>query len=112
MSLQDRPEVALNHLQLIRRSGGDFSVISRSILRQFQSGIQIDPATLESQRKLLETAVSLEPAGGLSWFALANVQVRQESLDDARGSLEKSLELLGDVPAIQEMLSNISAQSK
>ncbi len=107
MAMQEKMTVARNHLQLILRSGGDLSIISRCILRQFQTGEETDTKLLETQRVLIEMVVELEPKGGLNWFALGNVQAALGNLDEAANSLEKSLELLGDVPAIKDMLSSI-----
>jgi len=114
-TLDGQAAVAHTHLQLLSRTQGSPPLVARVALWRTQvlstddaapTG-ELDQPTLEELirlRELLRSVVQLEPNHGLNWFVLGTLQFRTGEFKAMRDSLDKARELLGDVPAIEQML--------
>ncbi|MEZ6149203.1 MAG: hypothetical protein R3C09_03705 [Pirellulaceae bacterium] len=115
-TLDGQAAVAHTHLQLLSRTQGSPPLVARVALWRTQllsaddaaapTG-ELDQPTLEELkrlRELLGSVVQLEPNHGLNWFVLGTLQFRIGEFKAMRNSLDKARELLGDVPAIEQML--------
>lgn len=138
-TLENKPNVARTHLQLLGRAQSNASLVARVALWRSQiltipeaSGESAEvpaadlKATGESEGRELEgsesareasmqrelrplielliAAVGVEPKSGLNWFVLGTLQFRAGEFDAMNSSLAKAQELLGKLPAIEQML--------
>ncbi len=114
-TLEGQATVARTHLQLLSRSRGNPPLVARVALWRTQMLSAGDAAAtsernpqqmteLNQLRELLGSVVQLEPDNGLNWFVLGTLQFQTGELEDMRRSLDKARVLLGDVPAIEQML--------
>ena len=123
-TLEDKPNVASTHLQLLNRTQSNASLVARVALWRSQllampeaasdtaEQAETEPTEERESRQrelkrlieLLNSAVQVEPESGLNWFVLGTLQFRAGEFDNTRTSLTKAQELLGQVPAIEQML--------
>lgn len=128
-ALEDRENVAKSHLQLIKRGGGNLSFIARAILRHIQV-LNVNQArkadvdalvheltkdnrlVLERLEKLLQAVTLYEKESGLNWFTLASLELKLERLDEAKSAAEQAAKLLGEIPAVDQLLQTIKDAEK
>ncbi len=111
-------DVAGTHLQLIRRAGGNMSIVARTALWRTQSlALPTEDEALQAGgseellrlEALLTAAAQQEPESGLNWFVLGTLQHRNQKKSEAISSLQKAQKLLGEVAAIKEMLEELGS---
>lgn len=107
--LLDKPQVARSHLQLVQRAGGSLTVLSQTVLWAVNSTADGDHARLEGLAQML---TELEPDSGFHWFVLGVIEKRAGDYSAAETAFEKALALLGEIPAIEELLSTVRADAK
>lgn len=107
--LLDKPQVARSHLQLVQRAGGSLTVLSQTVLWAVNSTADGDQARLEGLAQML---TELEPDSGFHWFVLGVIEKRAGDYSAAETAFEKALALLGEIPAIEELLSAVRADAK
>lgn len=120
-TLEDKPTVAHTHLQLLSRTQSNAALVARVVLWRSQSLDSDTPAPAEAAQdklareesrlrelgqlsELMRAVVKLEPKAGLNWFVLGTLQFRAGNFEDMQLSLVEAQELLGEVPAIAQML--------
>lgn len=136
-TLEGKPNVAHTHLQLLDRAQSNASLVARVALWRSQT-LAVSEATGNAQEpdgephargelegeelereesrqrglkqliELLGAVVQVEPKSGLNWFVLGTLQFRMGEFDEMKSSLAKAQELLGKVPAIEQMLEAAS----
>ncbi len=89
--------------QTDKRPEGELNATSEAKLEAFQFG-ESQLRELAQLTELLNAAVQVEPKSGLNWFVLGTLQFRAGEFEAMQSSLSKAQELLGDVPAIEQML--------
>lgn len=127
-ALEGRENVAKSHLQLIKRGGGNLSLVARATLRHIQvlnaqqSGDDLDgkvdiPSedgnlSLQRLEALLNSATVYEKESGLNWFTLASLELKLGKTAEAKVAAEKAVELLGKLPAAEQLLQAIEEAEK
>ncbi len=117
-TLDGQASVAYSHLQLLSRSQDSPPLVARVVLWRVQvltaeqsaSVGELNQQSLEELsrwRELLRGVVKLEPENGLNWFVLGTLQFQTGEFAAMRDSLGRASELLGDVPAIEQMLDAV-----
>ncbi|MCA9130793.1 MAG: hypothetical protein KDB22_27090 [Planctomycetales bacterium] len=105
-TISGQQELAKTHLQLLLRTGGSSATLGSVILWLVRSNdFDSDSELALDITQLLQDACALEPKNGINWFALGVLQVKLGSQEQALEALREAQELLGELPAIEEMLS-------
>ncbi len=106
-TLAEQPTVARTHLELLHRGRGNLTLIAQVVLwrsRASNTKRIEDAMQLKHLEGLMTDVTQIEPESGLNWFVLGTVQFHSGQFAEMRQSFERASKLLGEVPAIDQML--------